>query len=102
MRNGNASLGRHREWAAGCEAPAPVRPRARALPALTMSCSLLVLARLVTLLRAGRIPQRSVLWKEGEQRWLLGVTLVYLAASLLTYLPSSYFGFLKDNVSSPL
>lgn len=37
MRNGNASLGRHREWAAGYEAPAPVRPRTRALPALPMS-----------------------------------------------------------------
>lgn len=65
MRNGNESLGRREEWAAGCEAPAPVRPRARALPALMMSCSLRAGPRLVTLLRAGRIPQRSVLWAEG-------------------------------------
>lgn len=102
MRNGNASLGRHREWAAGYEAPAPVRPRARALPVLMMSCLLLAPARLVTLLLAGRIPQRSVHWTEGEQRWHIGVTLVYLAASHLPSLPPSCFDFPKDIVSSPL
>lgn len=105
MGNGNASLGRHGEWAAGCEAPAPARPRARALPSVTMSCSLLALARLVTLLRAGRIPQRSVLWAKGEQPWLLGVTLVYLAAShptlafpapLLLWLPKGHCVFTPE------
>lgn len=110
MRNGNASLGRREEWAAGCEAPAPVRPRARALPALTVSCSLRAGARLVTLLRAGRIPQRSVLWAErgtvlasrGGPR-LLNSQPPHLPSLLRSAPPPQfYFGFPKGIVSSPL
>jgi hypothetical protein len=109
MRNGNASLGRREEWAAGCEAPAPVRPRARALPELTMSCSLRAGARLVTLLRAGRIPQRSVLWAEGGTALasrgdpsLLNRQPLHLPS--LSPAPSlqTYCGFPKDFVSLPL